>query len=64
VVEEGALNRFLLFAGDAYYPGGGWEDFVKAFPTLEEVQQAGKEIGRRQWWHIVDLEQLKMTHES
>lgn len=24
----------LLFAGESYYPGGGWHDFVGEFPTV------------------------------
>jgi hypothetical protein len=30
---------FLLFAGDAYYPSGGWGDFIQAFETLEGAKE-------------------------
>lgn len=31
------MKRFLLFAGDIYYPVGGWNDFVGAFDSAEEA---------------------------
>jgi hypothetical protein len=30
--------RYLLFAGDYYYPAGGWKDFYGAFESLEEAE--------------------------
>lgn len=42
---------FLIFAGDSYYPGGGWRDFKGYAPTLE----AALEIVANQscdWWHV------------
>ena len=32
------MKRFLVFAGDAYYPEGGMYDFQDDFDTLEEVR--------------------------
>ena len=32
------MKRFLVFAGDYYYPSGGWEDFVGSFDTLEAAK--------------------------
>ena len=28
----------LLFAGQDYYPGGGWCDYVASFPTVDEAK--------------------------
>lgn len=28
------MKRFLVFACEAYYPGGGWSDFKQSFYTL------------------------------
>ena len=43
---------YLLFAGDQYYPAGGWNDFIDEFPTEAEAlaRAANTECN---WWHIV-----------
>ena len=28
------MDRFILFAGDHYYPAGGAEDMIGFFPTV------------------------------
>ncbi len=44
------MKRFLLFAGDDYYPSGGWGDFVGSYDSVEEaIPDAYSE-----WAHIVD----------
>lgn len=49
------MKRFLLFAGDAYYPRGGWGDFVGSFDTeVEAIAEAAKIGG--DWYHVVDAE--------
>lgn len=53
---------FLLFAGEAYYPSGGWWDYQGAFGSLEEAKAA---IGKNErgedpdWWHIIDANSKK-----
>ena len=32
------MKRFLVFAGDCYYPDGGMNDFQEDFDTLEEAR--------------------------
>jgi len=50
---------FLLFAGDNYYPSGGWSDFRGVY--LSEVQALNatntEEFTSRNfdWWHIASL---------
>ena len=47
--------RYLLFAGDAYYPQGGWWDFVGAFGSVEKAKEAKGGVRRAyDWAHIVD----------
>jgi hypothetical protein len=54
---------YLLFAGDRYYPSGGWLDLAGRFATVDEAQTRAGFIrsGRHQleqddfWWHVVDL---------
>lgn len=55
---------FLLFAGDQYYPSGGWGDFVAAFPTLNDAETAAATLRQRQWMHIVDTATLDIVWEK
>lgn len=48
--------RYLLFAGEYYYPCGGWEDFAGAFASLDEAKAAKSDPDYCQWAHIVDLD--------
>ena len=60
-VPSGKVN-FLLFAGDNYYPRGGYTDLVaKAFSEdeLRDIIAANEDkprygSGRFQWWQIVN----------
>lgn len=56
-------KRYLVFAGDFYYPGGGWDDFKGAHDTLESAQGAAKTAGG-DWCHIVDTETMAVALES
>jgi len=57
---------FALFAGENYYPAGGWQDLVGVFPTLEEAQAAlqGLDEYSREWYQIVDLAKGEMVEEG
>ena len=46
------MNRYLLFSGEAYYPGGGAEDFQGSYATVAECVQAGGIFA--DWWNILD----------
>lgn len=56
-------KRYLLFAGENYYPGGGWCDHRGSFDSAEEACQAGGAIHNKRvdggpwidWWHVIDL---------
>lgn len=56
------MKRYLLFAGDQYYPRGGMYDLRGDFDTLEEAVEVASrgepmiaESGY-DWWHVVDSE--------
>jgi hypothetical protein len=54
-------KRFLLFAGDWYYPTAFWGDFQDSYDTLDEAIEAWDEnqkgeYGQHDWGYIVDLE--------
>ncbi len=34
------LERYAVFAGDTYYPTGGWADFRGSFRTPEDALQS------------------------
>jgi hypothetical protein len=63
------MKRFLVFAFDTYYPGGGWTDFEASFDTLEEARAHAKTlidpklpapVGNA---HVVDLETGDQFHD-
>lgn len=31
------MKRYLVFAYESYYPGGGWSDFSKSFADRDEA---------------------------
>jgi len=45
------LNRYMLFAGENYYPLGGMNDYCGRFPTVEKCCI---NIGSIDWFHIYD----------
>ena len=51
------MKQFLLFAGDHFYPSGGWGDFKNSFDTVEEAQEGAADelAGNSDWWQIVDI---------
>ena len=40
----------MLFAGDNYYPLGGWADFIGTYDTLVKAVKAGENYD---WYHVV-----------
>jgi hypothetical protein len=58
---EGMAQRYLVFAGQHYYPNHGWYDFRGSTQTLEDAQALVElcrqyDQGWLDWWQIVDLE--------
>jgi len=47
------MKRYALFAGDYYYPSGGWNDFRGSFETVEAAVDAV--APHYDWYHVVDL---------
>lgn len=50
--------RYLAFAGDQYYPSGGWRDYRGQFATIED---AIAEVAGKDWWHIVDTAHMNVV---
>lgn len=73
-IEASRKLRFALFGGAACN-GGGWHDFLGAFPTFNEAVSLGREresrpddtgdtIGPLEWWHVVDLWTLEIAAQN
>jgi hypothetical protein len=57
------MKRYALFAGDHYYPSGGWHDFAGFFDSPGQAKARASKLPREpweraddKWWHIVDLQ--------
>ena len=49
---------FALFAGEAHYPAGGWDDLVGAYDSIQKAIGAADNYERNanlEWGHIVNL---------
>jgi hypothetical protein len=58
-------QMYALFAGDNYYPGGGWADFVKSFDTLDMAKDYVQHNDAVwDWYQIVDLANQKVVDAS
>ena len=57
------MGRYLLFAGDEYYPAGGWQDYRGRFNSLNEAIKAAAKLTWG-WWQIVNLETGKIILEE
>ena len=57
---------FLVFAGEEYYPGGGWNDFqgtAESVDAARSVVEANTD-SNDSWYHIVDGSSLKIVEEG
>lgn len=41
------MKRFMLFSYEDYYPGGGMNDLVDSFDTLDEITQWAKTVKKK-----------------
>ncbi len=59
------MKRYLVFACEAFYPSGGWEDFIADFDDKEAAEASVLAATKsRSWGHIVDLECGKMVYDT
>jgi hypothetical protein len=51
-------GRYLVFAGDTYYPRGGWNDLKGSYDELTEAEERAINCvkGGCDWGHIVDTQ--------
>lgn len=58
------MSKYLLFAGDDYYPKGGAYDLVKSYSSVEEAINAhtpNKYQYDGGWANILDKDTLKIV---
>ena len=53
--------NFALFAGDKYYPGGGWHDFKGSYNSLITAIEAVAGMSC-DWWQVVDMSTGQIIH--
>lgn len=57
--KEIDMKRYLLFAGDNYYPAGGMSDFKKDFDTISDAKEYMKILQSEKyapdWVEVYDL---------
>jgi hypothetical protein len=46
--------KYALFAGQNFYPSGGWDDFIGFFPSLAEAYKRFSEPVLRSWVDTTD----------
>ena len=49
------MKRYAAFAGDAYYPLGGWEDLKGLYEDFHSAMVAATPDNKYGWGHVVDL---------
>jgi hypothetical protein len=68
------MKRFLLFAGENYYPSGGMEDFINSFDSEQEAKdwynknqiaaKSNPDLEEYEWLHIWDCTESKIIYEN
>lgn len=59
------VQRYLVFAGDQYYPSGGWNDFKGSYLTQEDAWDALVQLFATSgcdWCHVVDAVSGKVVY--
>lgn len=66
----GAVKRYMLFAGERFYPSGGWDDFLGAFDSTEGARAHVAALKPRlhiedgDWFQIVDTEAMEVVDKG
>ncbi len=56
------MKRYILFCFSAYYPTGGWNDFVGAYDTVEEALAADR--SGTEFYQVVDTTTGQIVRET
>lgn len=55
------MKRYMLFYGDWHYACGGMKDFIGSFDTQEEAKKAIPSDECCVWFHIYDIQEMKIV---
>ena len=61
------MKRYMLFAGDRYYPAGGMKDCKGMFETMEAAKSFAADLYRRvgiDWAHVYDTVEEKVDSNT
>lgn len=76
VARGGVMKPYLVFAGNDYYPAGGWSDFRSSFDNINDATAEAERLvlepnpddnspqgdGRFEWAQVVDLATSEGTY--
>lgn len=63
-------GKFLLFAGENYYPNGGYKDFKGIFSSIDAAKKEGERLINQyhlnsfDWYHIVSLTTFTTVYDN
>lgn len=63
------LKRYILFAGDYYYPSGGWDDYAASDDDLETLKATADSLVDSNatygsaWAHVIEAETMTKVWE-
>jgi hypothetical protein len=57
------MKRYALFAGETYYPAGGWSDFIGSFDSFSAADEVAQKENR-DWSHVIDLDTGEWLYTS
>lgn len=55
-------NRYVIFAGETYYPSEGWKDFYDVAKTLEDAKKiSARALKENDWVQIIDFDHKQIV---
>ncbi len=58
------MKDYMLFAGDNYYPAGGFLDFKGFYSSIEDARHAATFLGEYDWYHIVCTDKFTIVDKG
>lgn len=67
-----SICKYLVFAGDKYYPQGGWGDYESSYDGYEDARSAAlaltglgdpTNLDNSDWSHVVDMATGKIVFQ-
>lgn len=58
------METYLLFAGENYYPLGGWKDFVGSYPSVDAAKAILEVPRKDSMGYMTDDDWAHIVHEG